>query len=83
MELKSILVPYLKVSLDILLTLICFLVLFIVQLKIISMVRSVTNMMMFYGKQVEEVRKMMAGGTQQRRVDVSSEDTGLYEVLSE
>lgn len=76
-------VPYLNVTVGILFTLASFVILFLVQLKIISMVRSTTNMLLFYGKQIEEIRKIIAGGPQTRRVEVSSEDTGLYEVLSE
>lgn len=62
----------------------CFVVLFIVQLKIIGTLRSHTKMIMFYGRQIEEMRKMLAEGARIRRAsDVSTDETGLYEVLNE
>jgi len=63
---------------------ICFLVILVVQLKIIRALRSQTSLIMFYGKQIEELRKGMAGSTQPRRLpEASPDDHGLYEVLNE
>lgn len=58
-----------------------FIILFIVQLKMVSLLRSLTSMMMFYGKQIEEIRKMLAGGGAKRLPDISHEESGLYEVM--
>ena len=61
-----------------------FVVLLIVQLKILRMLRAHTDLMLFYGKQIEEIRKLAAGARQQPvRPEVSQEDTGLYEVLND
>jgi len=61
-----------------------FIVILVVQLKIIHTLRSQTSMMMFYGRQIEEIRKMLAGGPQSRRpVDIRPDEQGLYEVLRE
>ena len=62
---------------------ISFLVIFFVQLKIIRTLRTHTDLMMFYGKQIEEMRKIVAGLNQTRRPEISTEDTGLYEVLND
>ena len=63
----------------------CFLVILMVQLKIIRTLRAHTGLIMFYGKQIEEVRKIVGGlgQTQARRPEIGKEDTGLYEVLNE
>ncbi|MGD1001668.1 MAG: hypothetical protein ABSA67_13325 [Candidatus Brocadiia bacterium] len=67
-----------------LLTPICFLVVFLVQLKIIRDIRTQTGLVMFYGKQIEEIRKMFSGGGPARRLpDIPPEETGLYDVLKE
>jgi len=58
-----------------------FVLIFITQLKVMSMLRANRDLIMFYGKQMEELRKMASH--QPRRPRISSEDTGLYEVLSE
>jgi hypothetical protein len=77
-------VSALKYFMDYLLNPISFLVILLVLFKIIRTVNSHTSLIMFYGKQIEELRKMAAGGSQSRRVpEVSPEDSGLYEVLSE
>ena len=61
-----------------------FLIIFIVQLKIIRALRSLTSMIMFYGKQIEDIRKGMAGTSRPRRApETPAEDHGLYEVLNE
>ena len=63
---------------------ICFLIVFLVQLKIIRDIRSQTGLVMFYGKQIEEIRKMLSGGGQSRRLpDIPPDETGLYDVLKE
>lgn len=63
---------------------ICFLVILLVQWKIIRALRTEMNLIMFYGKHVEELRKMMAGGGQSRRLpEIPPDETGLYEVLKE
>lgn len=64
---------------------ISFLIILLVQLKIIATLRSQLSMIMFYGKQIEEIRKMMAGGTAapRRLPEVPADETGLYEVLRE
>jgi hypothetical protein len=67
-----------------LLTPICFLVVFLVQLKIIRDIRSQTGLLMFYGKQIEEIRKMLSvGGPSRRLPDIPPDETGLYDVLKE
>ena len=58
-----------------------FVLIFITQLKVMGMLRANRDLIMFYGKQMEELRKMVSH--QPRRPQISSEDTGLYEVLSE
>ena len=70
---------------DLSVTLICFLVMLIVQLKIIRTLRSHTSLIMFYGKQIEDMRKSMAsgGGVARRLPEVSPDDHGLYEVLND
>ena len=63
---------------------VCFLVVFLVQLKIIRDIRSQTGLVMFYGKQIEEIRKMFSGGAPSRRLpDIPPDETGLYDVLKE
>jgi len=65
---------------------ICFLVILMVQLKIISALRSEMNLIIFYGKQIEDLRKMVAGagpGAPRRLQDIPPDETGLYEVLKE
>jgi len=66
------------------LSLICFLVILIVQLKILRSLRSLLSLTMFYGKQIEEVRKIASGGATGRpSTEVPPGETGLYEVLKE
>ena len=61
-----------------------FLVILVVQLKIIRTLRSHTSMIMYYGKQIEELRKIVASGSNARRQpEVSSNESGLYEVLGD
>ena len=61
-----------------------FLIVFIVQLKIIRTLRSQMNLVIFYGKQIEELRKIVAGGGAPKRVpEIPPDETGLYEVLKE
>jgi hypothetical protein len=67
-----------------LLTPCCFLVILLVQLKIVAALRSEMNLIIFYGKQIEELRKMAAGAGPPRRLqDIPPDETGLYEVLKE
>ena len=69
---------------DVLLAPVSFLVILVVQMKIIRTLNTHTSLIMFYGKQIEEIRKMAAGGGRPRRgTEVSSEESGLYEVLRE
>lgn len=71
-------------SVDLLMIMLSFVLLLIVQLKIIRMLRAHTSMMMFYGRQIEEIRKAVAEGAPTRRAaDVSPEEAGLYEALKE
>jgi hypothetical protein len=65
------------------LVLVCFVIVFIVQLKIMSVMRSQLSLIMFYGKQIEEIRKMLGGAGARRLPEVSQDDSGLYEVLRE
>jgi len=66
------------------LSLICFLVILIVQLKILSSLRTIISLLMFYGKQIEETRKIASGGLGTKyATDVPPHETGLYEVLKE
>ncbi len=61
-----------------------FLIIFLVQLKIMRLLRAHTELIMYYGKQIEEVRKVAGSVAQSsRRPAISKEDTGLYEVLNE
>ncbi len=67
-----------------LLPLVCFLIILIVQLKIIRTLRSHTSLIMYYGKQIEDLRKSVVSGPAQRRVpETTHDDHGLYEVLNE
>jgi len=65
------------------LVLCCFVIVFIVQLKIMSAMRSQLSLIMFYGKQIEEIRKMLGGAGARRLPEVSQDESGLYEVLRE
>ena len=58
-----------------------FIILFIVQLKMMSVLRSHLSLIMFYGKQIEEIRKMLAGGGAKRLPEIAHDESGLYEVL--
>lgn len=60
-----------------------FIVVFIVQLKMMSVLRSQLGLIMFYGKQIEEIRKMLAGPGARRLTEISADESGLYEVLRE
>ena len=75
----------LKDVLGIVLPLIIFLVLLIVQLKIVRTLNAHTSLIMFYGKQIEEIKKgISAGPARQRRTpEAAAEDHGLYEVLND
>lgn len=69
---------------NVLLSPVCFLIILIVQLKIIRTLNSHTSMIMFYGKQIEELRRAVAGSTPARRIpEVAPDEQGLYEVLNE
>ena len=77
MDFKTIFTQYLPAP-------IFFVVILIVQLKIIRTLRSHTSMIMYYGKQIEELRKIVAGGGSSRRQpEISSDEPGLYEVLGD
>lgn len=66
------------------LVLICFLVVLIVQLKILRSLRTIISLHMYYGKQIEETRKIALGaGPGKYATDVPPHETGLYEVLKE
>lgn len=66
------------------LTLIGFVVVLIVQLKIMRSLQTIISLLMFYGKQIEETRKAAVGGVTTRyATDVPPNETGLYEVLKE
>lgn len=60
-----------------------FIVVFIVQLKMMSVLRSQMSLIMFYGKQIEEIRKMLAGSGGRRLPEIAPDESGLYEVLRE
>ncbi|MGO8704564.1 MAG: hypothetical protein ACLQVA_12155 [Candidatus Brocadiia bacterium] len=85
MELTDVLVTCSKFFMDYLLVPVCFLIVLLVQLKIIRDIRTQTGLVMFYGKQIEEIRKMFAGGAAagRRLPDIPPEETGLYDVLKE
>jgi hypothetical protein len=69
---------------DYLLVPVCFLIVLLVQLKIIRDIRTQTGLVMFYGKQIEELRKMFSSGGPSRRLpDIPPDETGLYDVLKE
>ena len=84
MDFADVLLGSLKFFMDYLLVPVGFLIVFLVQLKIIRDIRSQTGLLMFYGKQIEEIRKMLSGGGQARRLpDIPPDETGLYDVLKE
>ncbi len=84
MELSDVLVSCSEFFMKYLMVPVCFLVVFLVQLKIIRDIRTQTGLVMFYGKQIEEIRKMFAGGGPARRLpDIPPDETGLYDVLKE
>jgi len=60
-----------------------FVIIFLVQLKMLSLLRSQMNLMMFYGKQIEELRKMAGAQPARRLPEAPTEEGGLYEVLRE
>ena len=76
MDIKTIFTQYLPAP-------IFFVVILIVQLKIVRTLRSHTSMIMYYGKQIEEIRRIVAGGGARRQPDISSDEPGLYEVLGD
>jgi len=75
-------IRFLDVFMSVLLVPIGFLILFLAQLKIVSMLRSHQTLLLYYGRQIEEIRKIVAGAGP-RHAEISAEDTGLYDVLSE
>jgi hypothetical protein len=75
-------IRFLDIFMSVLLVPIGFLILFTAQLKILSMLRTQQSLLFYYGKQIEEIRKIVAGGGG-KRPDISPDDTGLYDVLSE
>jgi hypothetical protein len=84
MELSDLLGRACQFFMGYLLVPVCFLIVFLVQLKIIRDIRTLTGLVMFYGKQIEEVRKMFAGGGSSRRLpEIPPDETGLYDVLKE
>ena len=61
-----------------------FLVILVVQLKIISMLRSHMSLIIYYGKQIEELRKIVTTGSKPpRQSEVTPDEHGLYEVLQD
>ena len=84
MNFTDVLMSFLSFFMSYLLVPVCFLIIFLVQLKIIRDIRSQTSLLMFYGKQIEEIRKMLSGGGSARRLpDIPPDETGLYDVLKE
>ncbi len=84
MESSDLVIGLLRFFMDRLLVPVCFLIVLVVQLKIIRDIRSQTGLVMFYGKQIEEIRKMFSGGNPARRLpDIPPDETGLYDVLKE
>ena len=84
MDFLDVLMKSLEFFMHYLLVPVGFLVVLLVQLKIIRDIRSQTGLLMFYGKQIEEIRKMLSGGGQSRRLpDIPPDETGLYDVLKE
>ncbi len=84
MDLTDVFLTSLKFFMDYLLVPVGFLIVLLVQLKIVRDIRSQTSLVMFYGKQIEEIRKMFAGGGPARRLpDIPPDETGLYDVLKE
>ena len=78
------LVRILDFFMHVLLMPVSFLVVFVVQLKIIRTLGDQSRLIMFYGKQIEEIRKMVAApGYGRARPEVPPDDMGLYEVLNE
>jgi len=67
------------------LPMIAFIVLLIVQLKIVRTLNAHTSLIMFYGKQLEELKKGMssAPARPRRLPESSADDQGLYEVLND
>ena len=61
-----------------------FVVILVVQLKIISMLRSHMRLIIYYGKQIEELRKIMTAGSKpHRQPEATPDEHGLYEVLQD
>ena len=84
MDLIDVLQTSLKFFMGYLLVPVGFLIVLLVQLKIIRDIRSQTGLIMFYGKQIEEIRKMLAvGGPPRRLPEIPPDETGLYDVLKE
>jgi hypothetical protein len=84
MDFTTVMATALQFFMNYLLVPVCFLIVFLVQLKIIRDIRTQTGLVMFYGKQIEELRKMFSGGAQSRRLpDIPPDETGLYDVLKE
>jgi len=84
MELTDLVFKFLKLFQDYLMVPVSFLIILLVQLKIIRDIRTQTGLVMFYGKQIEEIRKMFAtGGPSRRLPDIPPDETGLYDVLKE
>jgi hypothetical protein len=84
MDFLDVVLRSLRFFMDYLLVPVGFLIVLLVQLKIIRDIRSQTGLIMFYGKQIEEIRKMLSGGGQARRLpDIPPDETGLYDVLKE
>ena len=67
MELTNVLVTCSKFFMDYLLVPVCFLIVLLVQLKIIRDIRTQTGLVMFYGKQIEgnpeDVRRRRRSGS--------------------
>jgi len=84
MNFTDVLMSFLTFFMSYLLVPVCFLVVLVVQLKIIRDIRTQSGLIMFYGKQIEEIRKMFAGGNPSRRLpEIPPDETGLYDVLKE
>ena len=60
-------------------------ILFIVQLKIVRTLNAHTNLIMFYGKQIEEIKKGISAvqSARPRRLTAPGDEHGLYEVLND
>ncbi len=61
-----------------------FLILLVVLLKLVRSANSHASLLMYYGKQIEQIRKIVGSDYQKtKETGVSVSDKGIYEILME